>query len=78
MSSDDVSVIGTRARAVTDTVPVGHGPNGLAVGPDGSRVYVSNFDSDTLSVIDASTDRVRDTVPVGDGPTGVAASPGRP
>ncbi|NXY93230.1 YncE family protein [Streptomyces sp. BR123] len=52
IGSDNVSVISTRGRAVTDTVAVGDGPSSLAVSPGGSPVYVSNFDSDTLSVID--------------------------
>ncbi|MFE1900364.1 YncE family protein [Streptomyces yangpuensis] len=59
---------------MTDTIAVGDGPNGLAVAPDGSRVYVSNFDSDTLTVIDTGTATPTATIPVGDGPTGVAAS----
>ncbi|MFF5487914.1 YncE family protein [Streptomyces virginiae] len=70
LGSDDVSVISTRSRTVTETAAVGDGPNGLAVGPDGRSVHVSNFDSDSLSVIDTRTGRTF-TVPVGDGPTGV-------
>ncbi|MFJ3964526.1 YncE family protein [Streptomyces sp. NPDC090036] len=72
LHSDTVSVFDTRAGTVVDTVPVGDGPNGLAVGPDGCTVHVSNFESDTLSVIDTSTSATA-TVPVRDGPTGVAA-----
>lgn len=64
-------MISTRSRTVTETVAVGDGPNGLAVGPDGCSVHVSNFDSDSLSVIDTRTGRTV-TIPVGDGPTGVA------
>ncbi|MGW6786712.1 YncE family protein [Streptomyces sp. NPDC054987] len=39
LHSDTVSVVDIRTGAVVDDIPVGDGPNGLAVDPDGSRVY---------------------------------------
>ncbi len=80
--------IETATGAVT-TIGVGQAPSGIAVSPDGRRVYVSNYgngtDPGTVSVIDA-TDRIDDptdltaqtviaTVPVGVGPLGVAVTP---
>ncbi|MFJ2477279.1 YncE family protein [Streptomyces sp. NPDC087659] len=65
-------VIDTRRAEVVDTVPVGDEPNGIAVTPDGSRVYVTDFADDEVSVIGAHSNRAVDTVEVGDGPTGVA------
>ena len=41
--------------SVSATVAVGIGPNGVAVSPDGKRVYVANQSSDTVSVIDTTT-----------------------
>jgi YVTN family beta-propeller protein len=59
---------------VIATVTVGGNPNGVAVSPDGTRVYVANNSADTVSVINTSTNAVIDTVTVGDGPTGVAVN----
>ena len=45
-SPNNVSVIDTATNTVTDTIPVGvassSGPIGVAVTPDGSKVYVAN------------------------------------
>ena len=54
---------------------VGDNPIGVAVSPDGSKVYVANHKSDAVSVIDTSTNNVTSTVNVGYGPWGVAVSP---
>lgn len=39
------------ADAVTETIPVDNEPVEVAVGPDGTRTYVTNFDGNTVSVI---------------------------
>jgi YVTN family beta-propeller protein len=57
---------------VTDTIPVGSGPTGVAANPESNTVYVGNFDSDTVSVISGRTNTVTATIPVGAGPSGVA------
>ena len=54
---------------------VGSGPYGVAVSPDGTKVYVANDNSNTVSVIDTATNTVTATVPVGSYPSGVAVSP---
>ncbi|MGW0606077.1 YncE family protein [Streptomyces sp. NPDC002640] len=59
---------------VVTTVPVGHGPSGVAVDVHG-RVHVTNSGSNTLSVVDASTGRTAVTVGVGLFPDGVATDP---
>ena len=41
--SDSVSVIDTATNTVLP-IAVGNGPFGVAVTPDGSRVYVADFD----------------------------------
>ena len=49
--SNTVSVIDTATNTVVSTIPVGISPGGVAVTPDGSKVYVTNFLSNTVSVI---------------------------
>src|SRR5215813_91171 len=41
-ADNTVSVIDTGANSVVATTPVGAGPTGVAVTPDGTRVYVTN------------------------------------
>jgi YVTN family beta-propeller protein len=65
-----VTVIG--ADSQTTVIDVDDGPIGVAVTPDGSRVYVANSDDDTVSIIDTQTETVIDTLNVGDAPWGVA------
>ncbi|PXY32128.1 serine/threonine-protein kinase [Prauserella muralis] len=66
-----------RPAAVTAaaTIPVGQRPEGVAVSPDGARVYVTNSEAGTVSVLAAGDGRVVATVDVGAEPGGVAVSP---
>ena len=75
--SQTVSVIDTATNTVVKTVAVGDNPVGVAVHPDGSRVYVANEYSHTVSVIDTATNTVVKTVAVGVGsfPFGVTVHP---
>jgi YVTN family beta-propeller protein len=66
-----VSVIATATNTVTATIPVGDFPFGVAVTPDGSKVYVTN--SNSVSVIATPTNTVTATIPVGG--LGVAVTP---
>src|SRR5262245_54268443 len=72
LDSNDVSVIDTSNDTVLATVPVGSAPFGVAVKPDGTRVYVTTDSDNTVSVIDTSNNTVVATVGVGLQPTGVA------
>jgi len=56
-------------------VPVGAGPHGVAVSPDGKSVFVTNHHEETVSVINTTTKTVTTTVPVGSYPWGVAFNP---
>ena len=55
-------------NTVVATVTVGSAPYGVAITPDGTRVYVSNTLSNNVSVIDTSTNTVMATVAVENGP----------
>jgi YVTN family beta-propeller protein len=74
-----VTVIDTATNTVTATVPVGGGPSGVAITPDGTRVYVSISlgISGGVSVIDTATNTVVATVPfpVGFSPRSLAITP---
>jgi YVTN family beta-propeller protein len=70
-------VIDTATNQVGDSVPIGVGslPIGVAVTPDGTKVYVANFGSGAgasanVSVIHTATNTVVATIPVGEGPRG--------
>src|SRR5438309_8104 len=66
---------GSRMReAAYATIPVGKRPRGVAVSPDGRRVYVTNSNSDSLSVINAKTLEVLSTVPAGIDPEGLTVN----
>jgi YVTN family beta-propeller protein len=57
---------------VLATIPTGQRVWGLAVTPDGKKVYAANSLSNDVSVIDTATNRVVKTVKGGDGPWGIA------
>ncbi len=78
ISSDGtVSVIATATNTVVGSpITVGNGPVGVAVTPDGSKVYVANAVGNTVSVIATATNTVVGSpIPVGDDPVGVAVTP---
>ena len=56
------------------TIDIGLAPSGIAVTPDGRRVYVTNLNN-TVSVIATATNAVSATISVGNGPVGVAFTP---
>jgi len=64
--SNNVTVIDTTTNKVVTTIDVGLAPSGVAVTPDGSKVYVANEAvKGTVSVIDTATNAVSVTVAVG-------------
>jgi YVTN family beta-propeller protein len=74
-ATSTVSVIDTARNTVSATIPVGNGPVGVAVKPDGSEVYVADVVVNTVSVIDAATNTVIATIPGGNAPAGVIIQP---
>jgi len=74
--SNTVSVINTATDTVIATIPVGLAPFGVAVSPDGSKVYITHENIfGTVSVIDTARTTVIATIPVGRLPLGVAVKP---
>jgi YVTN family beta-propeller protein len=70
-----VSVIDTATNTVTGSaISVGNDPGGVAVSPDGTKVYVASFSN--VSVIDTATNTVIGSPIVDDGgPFGIGVSP---
>ena len=61
--------------AVTATIEVGAGPDGVAVDSTTHTAYVTDIDADTVSVVDEATKTVTTAITVGGGPLTVAADP---
>ncbi|HPZ94064.1 MAG TPA: beta-propeller fold lactonase family protein, partial [Mycobacterium sp.] len=63
--------------AVVATIALGGGtrPLGVAVSPDGTRVYVANNGQNSVSVISTATNLVTGTIGVGAAPSGLAVTP---
>ncbi len=74
-TNENVSASEKMNNMVTTTVPVGNYPYGVAVNPNGTKVYVANQNSNTVSVIDTATNNVTATVNTGIGPQGIAVNP---
>src|SRR5262245_32739233 len=68
--SNNVSVIDIASNTVVATIPVGFGPEGVAVAPDGKHAYVTEGGSPSGSVlvIDTTTNTVVATIPLGNFP----------
>jgi len=49
-------------------------PAGVAVTPDGTRVYIANSGNNTVSIIDTATNQVTGTMNVGSRLEGVTVS----
>ena len=68
-----------RAQTVTATVPVGSGPEDVAVTPNGAYAYVTNYGTfgggTTVSVINTATNTVTATITGFNSPDGVAVTP---
>ncbi|MEO3760658.1 Ig-like domain-containing protein [Mycobacterium sp. B14F4] len=60
---------------VTATIPGFTNPQQVAVSPDGTHAYVTNYWGNSVSVIDTATNTVTATIPVGQRPHLVTVSP---
>ena len=63
--SNSVSVINTATNTVIARIPIGYGPFGVSVSPDGGRVYIGSFGINTVGVIETATNTVIATIPSG-------------
>ncbi|MGB9930086.1 MAG: DUF7507 domain-containing protein, partial [Methanosarcina sp.] len=73
--SNTVSVIDTATNTVVTTVGVGNYPVGVAVSPDETKVYVTNYFDNSISVIDATTNTVATIINTENNPEGIIVSP---
>ncbi|MBD2704844.1 beta-propeller fold lactonase family protein [Spirosoma sp. BT702] len=69
-----VNVYDPVTDAILTSIPVGKQPRCMSISPDGSRAYVTNYESHNISVIDVATSTVIATIPVGDYPNGISVS----
>lgn len=58
-----------------NTIPVGTGPEGVAVSPDGRKAYVANKASGTVSMVNTATNQVIGTANLGVPVQGLAVNP---
>ncbi|WP_329063699.1 protein kinase domain-containing protein [Amycolatopsis sp. NBC_01480] len=70
-----LAVLPPLPAGTVSSVPVGQAPFGLAVAPDGRRVYVADEGGGTVSVVDAATSARVATIPMSGNPSGVAFTP---
>jgi YVTN family beta-propeller protein len=70
-----VTPITVATNAAGPAIPVGAGPAGLAVNPNGTSVYVANFTDGTVTPITIATNTAGPAIRVGDTPQNVAFSP---
>jgi YVTN family beta-propeller protein len=76
--ADSVAAIGVASGTVEPSIPVGRGPNAIAITPDGTTAFVTNSFAPLageVSVLDLATDQVRNTITVGRKPSRVAITP---
>jgi YVTN family beta-propeller protein len=71
-----VSAIDTATNAVVATTPLAVGQaRGMAITPDGARLYVSTYASNGVKVIETELMTITGTIPVGNLATGVEITP---
>jgi YVTN family beta-propeller protein len=67
-----VSVIDVASDSLVGSVEVGQRPWGIALTPDGRKLYSANGPSNDVSVVDTDRLTILKTIPVGKIPWGVA------
>ncbi len=75
--SNNISIVSTATDRVvgTLTVPVGAVPSGLALGPQGTSLYVTERGSNSVSVFNTLTRTQGGSISVGTAPNGIAFDP---
>ncbi|MGW1783170.1 YncE family protein [Streptomyces sp. NPDC002143] len=69
-----VTVVDPHARSEIACILVGRNPSGIAVDPNGERIYVANFGSNDVSIVDVRAAAETSRVKVGKQPTALACS----
>jgi YVTN family beta-propeller protein len=73
-----IHVLDTATNTIIDEISVNARPSGLALTPDGSKLYVAmGFHANEVSVIDTSSDSVASNIPITDDPISVEITPDR-
>jgi len=76
----DISVIDAIDGSIVNTIPVSDASSasGLAITPDGAKVYVADAQTNSVVVVDANANVVSRRVIVGDAPSQIAIGPENP
>jgi len=72
--SASISVIDTSTDKVVSTLKFGQKPRGIAVSPDGKRLYISDQTANALVVVDVERRAEAARVPLGDSPEAIYLS----
>ena len=75
ISGNNISVVDTASGSVVASISVPVGPDGIAVTPDGTAVYVVCQSANSVAVISTASNSVISTINVGSEPVQVAISP---
>lgn len=77
ITEDALFLFDTATNTVTTTVPLSADSLAAVITPDGSRIYVANYDVASVSVIDTATNEIIDTIltTVGTGAFDIIVSP---
>ena len=73
-AGDNIHVIDPATNLVVGTIEDIEVPHGVAIAPDGGRIYVTNESLSTLDVVDAKTLKVFKRIPLSGRPNNVAVS----
>ena len=73
-AGDNIHVIDPATNQVVGTIEDIEVPHGVAIAPDGSRIYVTDESLSTLDVVDAATLKVFKRIPLTGRPNNVAVS----
>lgn len=75
-----VLVVNRQTNAIVADIPIGRTAAGIALSPNGTKLFVANFTPGSsaegvVSVINTATNKIFKTINVGSGPYGVAVTP---
>ena len=60
--SNDIAVVNTADNSIIKRISVPKGVHGVAITPDGSRVFVSSDAGNTITVIDTTKDEIASSI----------------